>query len=302
MDDEHFQSENAIQEEIPLVRLQSAEDLMESNSEGSQFVNVRMTVLSQGLLDLWNRKIVHVLSTIINLPQIIAIVHVLAKSKNWTSECPLGAWSLVYGIFLFVSLVTRCGMFFEGLDGRFARFHTRSRPHMEVFRFTWFMIGFFWVFDVGYQIGRKCQETQPEVYKLALILVIIHSIITMMPCCICIVGLPIIFFCTPRVIDFLIRFDTERGASLNDIRNLPTRIWQRGDETEQCAICLTDFESGEELRVLPCDETGRHAFHLNCIDRWLQVNDTCPICRSPVCGSREQGRRQERSSLISNPI
>ncbi|KAG2305038.1 hypothetical protein Bca52824_033689 [Brassica carinata] len=45
---------------------------------------------------------------------------------------------------------------------------------------------------------------------------------------------------------------------------------------EECLICLSDFVSGEKLRLLPkCN----HGFHVSCIDKWLQQHLTCPKCR-----------------------
>ncbi|KAK9130128.1 hypothetical protein Sjap_010615 [Stephania japonica] len=44
----------------------------------------------------------------------------------------------------------------------------------------------------------------------------------------------------------------------------------------ECAVCLGEFKADETLRLLPkCN----HAFHLPCIDAWLQSNKTCPLCR-----------------------
>ena len=48
--------------------------------------------------------------------------------------------------------------------------------------------------------------------------------------------------------------------------------------TDICPICITDFEEGDDLRVLPCD--GQHKFHRDCVDPWLlQVSSQCPLCR-----------------------
>ncbi|XP_022988848.1 RING-H2 finger protein ATL5-like [Cucurbita maxima] len=50
------------------------------------------------------------------------------------------------------------------------------------------------------------------------------------------------------------------------------------DGTE-CSVCLSEFEEDETLRLLPkCS----HAFHLPCIDTWLQSHTNCPMCRAPV--------------------
>lgn len=50
-----------------------------------------------------------------------------------------------------------------------------------------------------------------------------------------------------------------------------------------CPICLADYLPEETLRTIPeCD----HYFHADCIDEWLKLNGTCPLCRnSPQTGS-----------------
>ncbi|WVY93591.1 hypothetical protein V8G54_032679 [Vigna mungo] len=45
-----------------------------------------------------------------------------------------------------------------------------------------------------------------------------------------------------------------------------------------CCICLDEFELNAECYALLC----QHFFHQECIMRWLQTNQTCPICRQSL--------------------
>ncbi|KAL4182242.1 hypothetical protein AMTRI_Chr12g274980 [Amborella trichopoda] len=47
----------------------------------------------------------------------------------------------------------------------------------------------------------------------------------------------------------------------------------------ECAVCLNRFESVELLRLLP---KCKHAFHVECVDTWLESHSTCPLCRVRV--------------------
>ncbi|CAI0541156.1 unnamed protein product [Linum tenue] len=46
----------------------------------------------------------------------------------------------------------------------------------------------------------------------------------------------------------------------------------------ECAICLAEFEEGEEIKVVG---NCRHRFHGRCIERWFATsrNSLCPTCR-----------------------
>lgn len=47
----------------------------------------------------------------------------------------------------------------------------------------------------------------------------------------------------------------------------------------ECAVCLARFDSPEFLRLLP---KCKHAFHVECVDTWLDAHSTCPLCRCRV--------------------
>ncbi|KAL7670467.1 hypothetical protein ACOME3_005402 [Neoechinorhynchus agilis] len=47
-----------------------------------------------------------------------------------------------------------------------------------------------------------------------------------------------------------------------------------------CAICMDKFTLAEVVCRLPC----RHIFHKDCIDKWLKIHGTCPVCRKTLDG------------------
>ncbi|KAK9100446.1 hypothetical protein Scep_023876 [Stephania cephalantha] len=47
-----------------------------------------------------------------------------------------------------------------------------------------------------------------------------------------------------------------------------------------CYICLSEYEEGDKIRVLPC----HHEYHMICVDKWLkEIHGVCPLCRGDVC-------------------
>ena len=46
-----------------------------------------------------------------------------------------------------------------------------------------------------------------------------------------------------------------------------------------CAICQDEMSVGQELSSLHPQDEHVHTFHQACINIWLQMKNTCPICR-----------------------
>eukprot|EP00250_Pteridium_aquilinum_P014454 c22002_g1_i1 orf=1239-1763(-) len=47
-----------------------------------------------------------------------------------------------------------------------------------------------------------------------------------------------------------------------------------------CAVCLCEFEQGQEVQITP---NCCHVFHSECIHKWLdQDQKTCPLCRTSL--------------------
>eukprot|EP00977_Amphora_coffeiformis_P003653 scaffold710_cov171-Amphora_coffeaeformis.AAC.22 len=69
------------------------------------------------------------------------------------------------------------------------------------------------------------------------------------------------------------------AAGERQIRSLPSATIQDVDklppDSRQCSICLEDFKTGDERKIMPC----LHGFHADCVDKWLRTNGSCPICK-----------------------
>ncbi|CAA3021418.1 E3 ubiquitin- ligase At1g63170-like [Olea europaea subsp. europaea] len=172
-----------------------------------------------------------------------------------------------------------------------------------MFSFIWWLIGFYWV-SAG---GQSLTHDSPQLYWLCItflafdvffvvICVAVASVIGIAVCC-----------CLPCIIAILYAVAEQEGATKEDIERLPRYKFRRiGDfgkrngeiqesfggvmtecdtdspaehvlplEDAECCICLCAYDDGTELRELPC----RHHFHCTCIDKWLSLNATCPLCK-----------------------
>nr|DAD32202.1 TPA_asm: hypothetical protein HUJ06_011053 [Nelumbo nucifera] len=101
-------------------------------------------------------------------------------------------------------------------------------------------------------------------------------------------GIGVLFLCLyderaaiERALRESIEEDDGRGygfvpASEASIKALETvKFDVEGDSTEECRICLDEFEVGSLLKRMPCS----HLFHERCITGWLEKSHYCPLCR-----------------------
>ncbi|KAL1197702.1 E3 ubiquitin-protein ligase RING1-like [Cardamine amara subsp. amara] len=67
-------------------------------------------------------------------------------------------------------------------------------------------------------------------------------------------------------------------ASKSAIDGLPTVKVTKDmlkSEMNQCAVCMDEFEDGTDVKQMPC----KHVFHQDCLLPWLQLHNSCPVCR-----------------------
>ncbi|XP_071732273.1 RING-H2 finger protein ATL8-like [Rutidosis leptorrhynchoides] len=106
---------------------------------------------------------------------------------------------------------------------------------------------------------------------------------------ICVLGLVAVARCTwiRRISGIVITGRTDhspppaanKGLKKKVLKSLPKLTYPpetTAGKLTDCAICLTEFVTGDEIRVLP--QCG-HGFHVTCIDTWFGSHSSCPSCR-----------------------
>ena len=71
---------------------------------------------------------------------------------------------------------------------------------------------------------------------------------------------------------------TNGGLAKELLALLPVHTVVACDVVVSCAVCQESAVTDEKLRTLPC----LHRFHVDCIDTWLAMATTCPVCKTSV--------------------
>ncbi|XP_068648784.1 E3 ubiquitin-protein ligase At1g63170-like [Aristolochia californica] len=200
---------------------------------------------------------------------------------------------------------------------------------LDCFFAVWFVVGNVWIFG-----GHSSASEAPNLYRLCIVFLTFSCIGYAMPFILC----ATICCCLPCIISILgFREDLGhgRGATPESINALPTLkfrlkksknregseidaegvgeggVLAAGTDKERiisaedavCSICLAKYGDNEELRELPCV----HFFHVECVDKWLKINASCPLCKREVgecvisTSGTNSGRRQGDRRVGNGP-
>ncbi|CAB4276189.1 unnamed protein product [Prunus armeniaca] len=198
---------------------------------------------------------------------------------------------------------------------------TSVAKHLEsantVFSFIWWILGFYWVTAGGESLIRD----SPQLYWICITFLALDVVFVVI--CIAVASLIgiAVCFCLPCIIAILYVVTDQEGATKEEIDHLPKYKFRMisdfekvngeiqesfggimtecdtttptehvlSQEDAECCICLCAYDDGTELRELPC----HHHFHCTCIDKWLQINATCPLCKFNILKSVSQSGSEE---------
>ena len=68
-----------------------------------------------------------------------------------------------------------------------------------------------------------------------------------------------------------------RPASQAQIESLQTPIASQIADSD-CPICQETLKSEDAPTRMPCG----HTYHRACLTRWLELHNSCPVCRAPI--------------------
>jgi len=229
------------------------------------------------LLVIWRRSCV--LFMFYFIPMIAAIIGVLISERTSICNKPLKEWLLILGLLYFwMSAFNLC--IYMGLPKLEDPSDQQERRIKVVFKFyvicrildfvwfVWFLLGIIWT------ATADCYESAPNTLMLCIALIFIHISLfccaTFFCCCTC--------FGLLYQIGLVAEDRAPGGATKKMIKKLKSKAFQSDDVKKDdagCAICLGEYEEHEIIRYLPCS----HHFHGECIDQWLRINKSCPLCK-----------------------
>lgn len=194
-----------------------------------------------------------------------------------------------------------------GIEQRQTEDETSVVKHIEsantMFSFIWWIVGFYWV-TAG---GQTLTIDSPLLYWLCITFLAFDVVFVVICIAVaCLVGIAVCC-CLPCIITILYVVTDQEGATREEIDQLPKYKFRKISDFEkvngeiqesfggmmtecdtdtpiervlsredaECCICLSSYDDGTELRELPCN----HHFHCICIDKWLHINSTCPLCK-----------------------
>jgi Ring finger domain len=203
-----------------------------------------------------------IMELIIKALKVISIAIVLYIKRNEECKVPL---KLFLGVYMLFSAAKAVAFFSKNKSffyiQRIPEFEdnndiTLVNNFLEAVMLFWYILGFHWI-----QECDNCKFENPLLYYTTLIWISLGFFTFIAPLLAIVFLLLLVAYIRPKL----------KVITYNDENDIP-------DDNTRCTICFDDYRKGNRIKFLPCD----HHFHVDCIDEWFNVKDSCPLCKKNI--------------------
>ncbi|KAL1535899.1 RING-type E3 ubiquitin transferase [Salvia divinorum] len=90
------------------------------------------------------------------------------------------------------------------------------------------------------------------------------------------------------------RSDPAPRSSIDSLKEVT--ITADSDSSMLCPVCKDPFVVDSVAKVMPC----KHTYHPDCIVPWLEINNSCPVCRYKLPAVEERLAEDEREGYVGS--
>eukprot|EP00474_Spongospora_subterranea_P009475 CRZ09933.1 hypothetical protein [Spongospora subterranea] len=214
----------------------------------------------------------HLLYQIMELVCTIIVISVV-WNREVCDSFPLQVWVIMYSLRLLICIpLTIYCLCCVQQSVRIPSYYNMVDLAIVIHVLLMFTLGSLWLFS-----SSPCRSTSPITVTYMVVLLAAIALYISIPLGI-IAGM---FICLPcRVLQVVINVTMGRRETMSSsfVSRLPRRRVAPGDQHDRCAICMCDYELGDEVVQLPCN----HQFGRACFEEWAQVKRQCALCRHDI--------------------
>ncbi|KAF8398693.1 hypothetical protein HHK36_014550 [Tetracentron sinense] len=88
-------------------------------------------------------------------------------------------------------------------------------------------------------------------------------------------------------------------SAVEGLPNIKVTAELLASDSSQCAVCKDTFELDAEVKQMPC----KHIYHPDCILPWLDLHNSCPVCRYELPTDDPDYEHRDRGTPVpGNPV
>lgn len=188
----------------------------------------------------------------------------------WWHYAAKGPCDQPLGLWLLLQLIATTMATLSGVCPHGARIIARVLPWITI------TLGIYWLI-----MSKTCANTNPELYNFVYWYIIFLTVTYIMSVTLTIVLVSLLIYAAMNG-----WLGNQQGASPETITKIENFKYDPdvfgdpdnpadGRPPNECCVCSEPYSAEMPMKKTPC----KHYFHTECLEKWLKVARTCPLCR-----------------------